>query len=100
MNCAITFDTRARSFPNAELTPNINTYGGGETNITNACLELNKMLSLLKEKKNVTILFVSDGEGDFNEEAIRKSKPKIENLNFICIGLGKKFPTFISMSLR
>lgn len=33
-NCALTFDTTARSFPNIDLKPEINTYGGGGTNIT------------------------------------------------------------------
>lgn len=43
---------------------------------------------------------MSDGQGDFSKEFIDKTRPAIENLNFICIGVGKGFPTFISMDLR
>ncbi|CAD8160045.1 unnamed protein product [Paramecium octaurelia] len=100
LHCAITFDTRVKTIPQAELGSNINTYGGGGTNITIAFEELNKLLYSLKQKQNVTVLFVSDGQGDFSKEFINKTRPAIDNLNFICIGVGKGFPTFISMDLR
>ena len=45
-------------------------------------------------------MFVSDGEGSFSKEIINKTRPEIKNLNFICIGVGKGFPTFIAMNLR
>ena len=62
---AVTFDTQAKVFPKCKLTVNINTYGGGGTNITIAFQEVNKLLLSLKSKKNVTVLFVSDGQGDY-----------------------------------
>ncbi|CAD8065742.1 unnamed protein product [Paramecium sonneborni] len=99
-HCAITFDTKVKTIAQADLSYNINTYGGGGTDITIAFSELNKLLYSLKQKKNVTVLFVSDGQGSFTKDLINKSRPEIQNLNFICIGVGKGFPTFIAMDLR
>lgn len=48
----------------------------------------------------MTILFVSDGQGSYDEKEIRKNFNHIINLNFICIGVGNNFPTRISMDLR
>ena len=45
------------------------------------------------------MIFVSDGEGNTN--GIDKIiPPPMKFVNFICVGVGKGFPTFISMQLR
>ncbi|CAD8055762.1 unnamed protein product [Paramecium primaurelia] len=53
-----------------------------------------------KTKKNVTVLFISDGQEDCYRELIEQTRPSVENINFICIAVGNQFPTFISMNLR
>lgn len=80
---------------NAEIDTNINKNGGGGTDITQAILALNTTLQKYVDVP-VTVLFVSDGEGNTN--GIDKIiPPPMKFVNFICVGVGKGFPTFISM---
>lgn len=54
----------------------------------------------MKIKKDVIILFVSDGYGVYDEAKIKSTMTEVENLDFVCLGVGSNFPTHISMSLR
>ena len=79
---------------------------------TNIMSGINEAIKIIKEefsndKKNFTIIFVSDGEDNCKDLI----KPKIKDLenvsetynvtvNLICVGIGKSFPTFVAMDLR
>ncbi|CAD8210138.1 unnamed protein product [Paramecium octaurelia] len=101
MSIVITFDTSVKVLqPNEGITPNINQYGGGGTDITCAFIALNKEIERRKITSDLTVVFVSDGQGSYDENQIKQGMPKVDNLNFICVGVGNGFPTHISMSLR
>ncbi|CAD8125860.1 unnamed protein product [Paramecium sonneborni] len=101
LSIAITFDTNVKVLqPNENISPNIKQYGGGCTNITCAFVALNQEIIRQKITSDLTVVFVSDGQGDYDERAIKQNMPNVGNLNFICVGVGNEFPTHISMSLR
>ncbi|CAD8195745.1 unnamed protein product [Paramecium octaurelia] len=101
MSIAITFDTYVKVLqPNENISPNIYQYGGESTNITSAFVALNQEIKKREITRDLTVVFVSDGQGSYDENAIEKNMPKVNNLNFICVGVGNGFPTHISMSLR
>lgn len=101
----ITFDTQARIPQSNRLDGDINKHGGGGTNITAGFVQLNSELSTLSPGSNVTIIFISDGQ-DNNIKTLPtrmaelKGNDGSKRINFICIGVGPGFPTFISMNLR
>ncbi|CAD8111689.1 unnamed protein product [Paramecium primaurelia] len=101
LSIAITFDTQVKVLqPNEIINPNINQYGGGGTNITCAFVALNQEIQKRSITSDLTVVFVSDGQGSYDEKAIKQTMPNVQNLNFICVGVGNGFPTHISMSLR
>jgi len=101
----ITFDTKAKIPAENRLDQSINKHGGGGTNITEGFNKLDQELSLLPNGSQVTIVFISDGE-DNNAATLNtrmdnlKGNDGSKRINFICIGVGPGFPTFISMKLR
>lgn len=101
----ITFDTKAKIPSSNRLDAEIGKHGGGGTNITAGFMEVDKQLALLPSGSNVTIVFISDGE-DNNINTLSARMSELEGndgskrVNFICIGVGPGFPTFISMKLR
>ena len=101
----ITFDTKAKIPPTNRLDADITVHGGGGTNITHGFVKLDQELSLLPKGSNVTIVFISDGD-DNNKNTLDARMSELagndgtRRINFICIGVGAGFPTFISMKLR
>lgn len=61
----ITFDDKARINSEKELTNELTNHGGGSTNIVEAFKLLEKELNKTNNKK-VTVLFVSDGEDNYD----------------------------------
>ncbi|CAD8122178.1 unnamed protein product [Paramecium sonneborni] len=101
VSIAITFDTNVKVLqPNENITPNINQYGGGGTDITRAFVALNQEIVKQNITNDLTVVFVSDGQGNYDDKIIKQNMPNVKNLNFICVGVGNGFPTHISMSLR
>ena len=101
----ITFDHVARIVPNNHLSNFISHHGGGGTNISNAFEEFENELNKIEPKSNITVIFISDGhDSKMNSLKQRLSKLKGNQdkfiINFLCLGVGKNFPTFISMKLR
>jgi hypothetical protein len=102
----ITFDTKARIPAENRLNQSINHHGGGGTNITEGFIKLEEELAKLPNDSSVTVVFISDGE-DNNQGTLEERMSKLKGnsgstkrINFICIGVGSGFPTFISMRLR
>ena len=101
----ITFDTKAKMPDNNRLNEDIQVHGGGGTNITAGFVKLDQELMKLPQGSNITIVFISDGE-DNNINTLNARMSELEGndgtkrINFICIGVGSGFPTFISMKLR
>lgn len=101
----ITFSTTAAIPSTNRLDVDIYKHGGGGTNITSGFVKLDEELKLLPPKSNITVIFISDGE-DNNIGSLQARMSELEGndgtrrINFICIGVGPGFPTFISMKLR
>ena len=101
----ITFDTDVKIPSSNRLDADICKHGGKGTNITAGFMEVDKQLALFPTGSNVTILFISDGQDNhISTLSARMSELKgndgSKRVNFICIGVGPGFPTFISMKLR
>jgi hypothetical protein len=105
-NClTITFDSIASIVPDNILSSNINIHGGGGTNITAGFELLEKELQKLPTKKNLTIILISDGADNRMTTLEKrmtslKGNEKSHNINFICLGVGAEFPTFVALRLR
>jgi len=86
------------------LDSNINTHGGGGTNIPSGFILMDKILSTYSLNIDVTILFISDGQdNNINtlETRMRELKGNCgRRVSLICLGILKNFPTFLSMNLR
>ena len=100
----ITFDTITRVCEGSKLNPNIAKHGGGGTNIARAFTKFEEQLEQVPKDYDVTAIFISDGQ-DNNPGTFEKRFAKLKGngsrpLNFICLGVGSGFPTFISMKLR
>lgn len=101
----ITFDTKAKVVEGNVLDKSIYKHGGGGTNITSGFELLEKQLKNVPGNTDVTVLFISDGE-DNNLHTLEKRIAALEgnkggyHINFICLGVGSGFPTFISLRLR
>ena len=101
----IVFDTIAQVVESNMLDHNINYHGGGGTNITKAFELFESKLDELPNDKIVTVLFVSDGR-DNNISGLEKRLKKLNGnitkrkINFLTLGIGEQFPTFIAMKLR
>lgn len=101
----ITFDSIASIIPDNILSSNINIHGGGGTNITAGFELMEKEIDKLTEKRNITVIFVSDGADNRmttleKRMASLKDNHKNHHINFICLGVGAEFPTFIALKLR
>lgn len=100
----IVFDTIASVVESNILEGVLDYHGGGGTNIHSAFNLFQKKLNELPENSKISVLFISDGL-DNNKVLCEKklsqlnSSPK-QKINFICLGIGKDFPTFVSMKLR
>ncbi len=58
----------------------------------------------MPEGHSITVIFISDGQ-DNNTRTLEERMKKLKGntnlkINFLCLGVGKGFPTFISMRLR
>ena len=102
----ITFDTIAETVESNILDSNLHYHGGGGTNLPRAFELFEKKLNELPEKTNLTVLFISDGK-DNNEKLCLRKLEKLKGndnnkrfINFLTLGIGKNFPTSISMKLR
>ncbi|CAD8203017.1 unnamed protein product [Paramecium pentaurelia] len=78
--------------------------GAGRGNITKTFQHvLNKLLSNNNQYgKNITIMFISDGQEEFEIQQLRElvEKVKLEfRIQFICVKVGNEFPTTISSEL-
>ena len=75
------------------------------TDIYKAFLHFEKMLDNLPKEQPVVVIFISDGGHNVGGD-ITKLLPKLQGntnnrkINFLCLGVGKSFPTYISMTLR
>ena len=84
---------------------NISKYGGNSTNIHKAFQHLDTILDEQPSDNEYTVIFISDGGhnvGGNIDELLTKLKGNHRQLklNFICLGVGKGFPTKISMTLK
>ncbi len=101
----ITFDTKPRIVPDNILDQNINKHGGGGTNIYTAFQKLEEELTKIQKDIPLVIIFISDGghnSGGDIKTLLKKLKGNVDkrSINFICLGVGKGFPTFLSMELK
>lgn len=101
----ITFDTFAEVVESNCLDNNINYHGGGGTSIGAAFQLLEEKVSFIPKEKNVLVIFISDGQDNSTivlEKKLSKlqGKPLDQRIDFICLGIGKDFPTFVAMKLR
>jgi len=101
----ITFDQDVHACPTNILDSNISKHGGGMTNISKAFEALQKKLDSLENDTSVTVIFISDGQDNQSHNlqaqiAALKGTNKGMYLNFLCLGIGSGFPTFLSMELR
>ena len=105
-NCiTITFDTLAKICPSNKLSENLKHHGGGGTDIVIPFQLFETELQKIAPSQPITVLFISDGEDNristLNERFAKHLKgDKDRVINFICLGIEKNFPTFISMKLR
>lgn len=101
----ITFDLTAKIPSDNRLKPEIYSHGGGGTNITAGFVMLDQEIAKMPAKSKITVIFISDGE-DNNIATLPARMSELDGndgtkrINFICIGVGPGFPTFISMKLR
>ncbi|KRX04318.1 hypothetical protein PPERSA_03558 [Pseudocohnilembus persalinus] len=78
----------------------------GTTEVEAGFTLLNSVLMQQEVEDNITVIFVSDGQ-DNNQNTIfeRLDKliayiPKYKKINFLTIGVGEQFPTYLAMQLR
>lgn len=101
----ITFDHEVHYCESNRLTPTLSNHGGGGTNIPNAFQKLELELEKTPKDTPITVIFISDGQ-DSNLSTLGtrlktlKGNQSQHALNFICLGVGSGFPTFLSMELR
>ena len=110
---AVTFDHK-KKFTEYDLTENISEWGGGQTNIMGAFSLLEKVIddklyddsNYFDKFDSASIIFISDGEDSSStEDVVNKMKylnkfTCFKTINFITIGIGHEFPTFLAMDLR
>ena len=102
----ITFDNQQYVAQTSQLKRSLYQHGGGGTMIPEAFSVMENYMNELRRDARVTVLFISDGEDNrlsTLEERMEKLKgnlSKQRQVNFICIGIGKKFPHLLSMRLR
>ena len=101
----ITFDHTPRIAPDNILNKSIKNHGGGTTNISKAMDMFEKEMEKIPKEECLTVIFISDGHdnagGDLKTRLskLQGNKDK-RRINFLCLGAGSGFPTFISMQLR
>ncbi|KRX05847.1 hypothetical protein PPERSA_03784 [Pseudocohnilembus persalinus] len=100
-----TFDHRVQHCDTNKLTDRIQNHGGGRTAIPEVFAEFEKHLQTVPMDKNITVLFISDGQDNSLhtlEQRMNKLKGNNEDrkINFVCLGIKSGFPTFLSMQLR
>lgn len=100
----LTFDTKTRVCASNRLDKSISKHGGGGTNITGAFDYLENELAKIPKDVAITVIFISDGQ-DNNLSTLESRFKSLKGnqthaLNFICLGVGSGFPTFLSMRLR
>eukprot|EP00826_Nyctotherus_ovalis_P016498 TRINITY_DN14775_c0_g1_i8.p1 TRINITY_DN14775_c0_g1~~TRINITY_DN14775_c0_g1_i8.p1 ORF type:complete len:1007 (+),score=286.44 TRINITY_DN14775_c0_g1_i8:187-3207(+) len=100
----ITFDSTPRLCSDNTLKSNIDVHGGGGTNITAAFEMMDTQIAKIKVNQELTILFISDGQDNDIGSLERRLKllkgSQGHTINFICLGIERQFPTFLSMYLR
>lgn len=101
----ITFDTSARICPSNKLSEHLKQHGGGGTNIVTPFQLFETELKKIEPSMPITVIFISDGQDNristLHERFAQNLKgDKNRVINFICLGIEKNFPTFISMKLR
>lgn len=106
-NCiTITFDNETHFCDSNVLSERIYDHGGGMTNIPKAFLRMEKELDERFPDKDIpaTVLFVSDGQDNYLHTLEKRLKDLKGNcgrrITFLCLGIEKNFPTFLSMWLR
>lgn len=86
------------------ITARIEDYDCCSTDIMAGFVELNRVLALPEITENVTVVFISDGQDDnsgtLNERLKALTVHAGKKINFISVGVGSGFPTFVAMSLR
>ena len=101
----ITFDSKTSKVPNNQLNVDILEHGGGGTKIVEAFELLEAELAAIPKEVHVTVLFISDGE-DNDAKSLEQRFGRLKGssngrlLNFLCLGVGDEFPTFLAMRLR
>lgn len=97
----ITFDNKVKKCESNVLDDNIRTHGGGLTDIPQAFLFMEKILMEYDVGQKATILFISDGQDNHIntlEDRLAQLKGNLgRQVTFLCIGILKNFPTFLSM---
>lgn len=100
----ITFDNNVHPCNNNVLSDYILDHGGGGTNITQAFERFEQHLDNIPKDTAITVIFISDGDDMYPSTlstrfaALKGHKEHM--INFICLGVGSEFPTFLSMRLR
>ena len=102
----ITFDSRARVNHDVCLTNELSNHGGGTTDIHGAFKTVDREIAKFSCTE-LTILFISDGQ-DNTAGGVRTLQERLQTLQgnrglsvtFLCLGIQKNFPTFISMQIR
>ena len=59
----------------------------------------------MPDNHQITVIFISDGRDDRTSSLEKRMNESLKGnkrlrINFLCLGVGKNFPTFISMKLR
>ena len=101
----LTFDTVPHLCQTNILDSNINKHGGNCTDIYKIFERFEEELQKIDKSIPLTVLFISDGAHN-SGGSINTLLPKLKGntdgrkINFLCLGVGKSFPTFIAMTLR
>lgn len=102
---AFCFDNQIHPVEGAILKDRIQEHGGSMTDIYKAFEHFETMLEEIPKEQPVVVLFISDGGHNVGGD-IKSLLPKLKGnkdnrkINFLCLGVGKSFPTYISMTLR
>lgn len=98
------FDTSVHPVPEKKLKDKLSAHGGGCTDIYKPFVEFEKIISKIPEGEEIKVLFISDGCDNCNNNLEQKLKTlngnKGRSVSFMCLGVQKGFPTFISMQCR
>ena len=101
----IMFDRKATQLEESVLEGDLYKYGGGGTNITCGFELLDKKLKKTDPSISITLIFVSDGD-DNNQATLANRINNLLghrnkfNISFLCLGVGKEFPTRVALRLR